>query len=76
MMKKKQYPLWIALITGCLFLSACGEDKDPRLSDADAMCLKMIRMGGSCGGASGGSGSSTTTTTATVTQTVTNTSTN
>jgi hypothetical protein len=74
-MKMNKYPLFIALVAGCMLLSACGEDKDPRISDADAMCLKMIRAGGSCGGANGGGGG-TTTTTATVTQTITNTATN
>lgn len=66
----KKLPLALVLTFACLFIVACGEDKDPRISDADAVCLKILRNGGTCGNMSGGGGSTTTTTsTVTVTQT-------
>ncbi len=68
-MKKVKYPLIAALFASFFVLAGCGDDKDPRISDADAMCLKVIRMGGKCNGMSGGDGGGSTTTT-TVTQTV------
>ncbi len=67
-MKKVKYPLIAALFASFVLLAGCGDDKDPRISDADAMCLKIIRMGGQCNGMMGGGGGGTTTTT--VTQTV------
>ncbi len=71
-MKSVKYPLLAALVTGTLLLVGCGEDRDPRISDADAMCLKIIRMGGTCNGMGGGGGGGGTST-VTVTQTVVNT---
>lgn len=66
----KKLPLALVLTFACVFMVACGEDKDPRISDADAVCLKILRAGGTCG--SGGGGTATTTTTSTVTVTQTN----
>lgn len=68
-MKTPKWPLVAALSLATVFMVACGEEKDSRISDADALCLKMLRAGGNCGGtAAGGAGS----TTATVSTTVTN----
>lgn len=61
--------IWLALVMSTLVLSGCGEETDPRISDSDALCLKVIRAGGSC------SGSSTATSTVTEVSTVTITST-
>lgn len=75
-MKSRKWPLIAALSFATVFLIGCGDDKDPRLSDADALCLKMIRAGGTCGNNNNNNGSgnnnSTQTQTVTVTQTQTN----
>ncbi|RZA05572.1 MAG: hypothetical protein EOP11_12515 [Proteobacteria bacterium] len=62
-------------------LAACGDEQDSRISDDDALCLKIIRNGGTCGGAATSATSTvtvsaitTTTTTDTSTVTVTSTS--
>lgn len=70
-MKFKKLPLLAALIFATGFIVACGDDKDPRISDADALCLKMIKNGGTCGGNTNSS-STAVNTTSTVTVTVTN----
>jgi hypothetical protein len=72
-MKTPKWPLVAALSLATVFMVACGEEKDSRISDADALCLKMLRNGGNCGGAAGGG--STATATTTVSTTVTNSST-
>jgi len=69
----KKLPLVLVLAFATAFMVACGEDKDPRISDADAVCLKMLRAGYPCTpNGSGGGGTTTTTTTSTVTVTQTN----
>jgi hypothetical protein len=67
----RKLPLVLVLTFATVFMVACGEDKDPRISDADAVCLKILRNGGTCGNMGGG-GTATTTTTSTVTVTQTN----
>jgi len=56
-----------------LLTVACGDEGDKRISDADALCLKMIRNGGTCAGqnATGSTATTTTTQTATVTNSTT-----
>lgn len=66
----RKLPLALVLTFAAVFMVACGEDKDPRISDADAVCLKILRNGGTCGSMTGGT--TTTTTTSTVTVTATN----
>jgi hypothetical protein len=65
----RKLPLALVLTFATIFMVACGEDKDPRISDADAVCLKILRAGGTCGSGSGGTTTTTTTSTVTVTQT-------
>lgn len=65
----RKLPLALALAFATVFMVACGEDKDPRISDADAVCLKQLRMGGTCGNGSGTATTTTATSTVTVTQT-------
>lgn len=68
-MKTPKWPLLAALTLATTFLVACGDEgKDPRISDADALCLKIMRNGGTCAGQSVG-GTSTATVTNTQTQT-------
>jgi hypothetical protein len=58
-------------------LVACGDDnKDSRLSDADVLCLKVQRQGGSCNPNQTNTSGSTNTVTQTQTSTVTVTRTN
>lgn len=73
-MKTPKWPLVAALSLATIFLVSCDDGKDTRISDADAMCLKMLRNGGNCGGANGATGG-TSTVTNTATTTVTNSST-
>jgi hypothetical protein len=54
--------IWLALLACTLLLVGCGDETDPRISDADALCLKIIQAGGSC------NSGSTSTSTATVTE--------
>jgi hypothetical protein len=68
----KKLPLALVLAFATVFMVACGDDKDPRISDADAVCLKVLRAGGTCGNMNGGGGATTATTTSTVTVTQTN----
>jgi hypothetical protein len=74
-MKPRKWPLVAALSFATLFIIACGDDKDPRISDADALCLKILRNGGTCGpnGAAGGGSTAPSQTTVTVTHTQTQT---
>ena len=67
-MRTPKWPLVAALSLATVFLVACGDEKDPRISDADALCLKIMRNGGTCAGQSVG-GTSTATVTNTQTQT-------
>lgn len=72
-MKSKKLPLVLALSLATVFIIACGDEQDKRISDADAICLKTIRAGGTCGNTSNGSGTTTQTQTSTVTVTQTTT---
>lgn len=68
--KLTHLPLTVTLFAAAALMVACGEDKDSRISDADAACLKLIQAGGNCGGQK-----NTVTKNVTVTQTVTQTNT-
>lgn len=52
----------LAFMASALLLTGCGDETDSRITDADALCLKIIRAGGNCGS------TSTSTATATVTE--------
>lgn len=65
----RKLPLALVLAFATVFMVACGEDKDPRISDADAVCLKILRNGGTCTSGGGSTATATTTSTVTVTQT-------
>ncbi|RYZ96938.1 MAG: hypothetical protein EOP11_22720 [Proteobacteria bacterium] len=83
-MKKSPYKLFttgLVLASLSLVFTGCGDEQDSRISDDDALCLKIIRNGGTCGGATASATSTvtvsaitTTTTTDTSTVTVTSTS--
>lgn len=76
-MKNPLYKLFTAalLLAAALALPACGDEQDSRISDDDAVCLKIIRNGGTCGSVGSGTATSTSTETITATTTTTNTST-
>lgn len=65
----KKLPLVLVLAFAATFIVACGDNKDPRISDRGAVCLKVLEMGGSCGPTTGGTTTATATSTVTVTQT-------
>ncbi|RYZ96769.1 MAG: hypothetical protein EOP11_22980 [Proteobacteria bacterium] len=73
-MKTPKLPLIAALTLATVFMVACGEEKDARISDADALCLKILKNGGTCGGTTGSAANATATTT--LSTTVTNSTTN
>lgn len=70
-MNTRKWPLAVVLSVSALLIVACGDNKDPRINDEDAICMKMRRMdpNAKCAGQVGGSTNSTTTTTTTQTQT-------
>ena len=68
-MKLKKWALPTALILATFFVIGCGDNKDPRLSDRGAMCLKMQEMGGSCNPTTASATAATPTVTVTQTQT-------
>ncbi|RZA09396.1 MAG: hypothetical protein EOP11_01830 [Proteobacteria bacterium] len=72
-MKTPKLPLIAALTLATVFMVACGEEKDSRISDADALCLKILKNGGTCGGTTGSNTTATTTISTTVTNSTTNT---
>lgn len=74
-MQKLKFSLFMIAATLTLTaLSGCGDEGDTRISDEDALCLKILRNGGTCAGMSvTGTATATTTTTLTTTQTDTST---
>lgn len=70
-MKQRKWPLVAALSFSALLIVACGDNKDPRLSDSDILCMKVQKHGGSCNPNGTSGGTSTVTNTTTQTQTVT-----
>lgn len=69
---KTKIPFLALLFISTACVVGCGDNKDPRMSDDDIMCIKVQKYGGSCapgGGGSGGNTTSTVQTTSTVTVT-------
>lgn len=61
--------IWLLTGVFTLLLAGCGDEADPRISDADVLCLKIIQAGGSCSGSSAATSTVTEVSTVTITST-------